>query len=123
MLRERDLAVLLELFVPDQSVAVRGEARDHVVQTVAVDVVGIHLGATLRERKLVKRPNRIARQRSRLLPPTILLQQVEPPVSVHVANAHAVSKLAILVVGRDRMKLPRLSGFAPVRFGVAVKSF
>ena len=108
------------LLVPRQAEAVRGERGDHVVEAVAVHVVGVHLRAAAAHRLLVKRPDRIARERGGLFPPAVLLEQVLPAVAVHVAHAHAVREVAVFVVRRNRMERPRLRRVVPVRLGVAV---
>ena len=69
--------VFFDLLIPDQTVTVRSETGDHVVQAVTIHVIDIHLSATVRvrvERELVVIPNRIAGERLRLLPPAVLFQ-------------------------------------------------
>ena len=45
VLAEDDLVAVAELLVPGQAELVRRQAGDHVVVAVAIDVVGVHLGA------------------------------------------------------------------------------
>ena len=121
--RNRIVGALAVLLVPRQAEPVRGEAGDDVVEAVAVHVVGVHLRAAGAQRLLVKRPDRIARERRGLFPPAVLLQQVGAAVAVHVAHAHAVREVAVFVVRRNRMERPRLRRIAPIRRGVAVLAF
>jgi len=46
----------------------------------------------------VKAPDRITRQRRRLFPPPVLLEQIEPLIAIDVAKTHAVRELAVFVV-------------------------
>ena len=124
VLGEEDFAVaiaLLELLEPREAVAVRREAGDHVVQSVAVHVVGVHLRAAVRRREgnLVLLPHRIARQRLRLLPPTVLLHDVQLAVAIHVAKAVAVIEPMPFAWRGNFVERPFLVRLVPVRLRVA----
>ena len=56
----------------------------------------------------MKLPHFVLGGGSRLLPPTILFEDVWPAVAVHVADAHAVRETIVFPIGRDRVELPRL---------------
>ena len=120
VLAELDLRALAHLLIPRQPEAMRAQPRDDVIQPVTIHVVGIHLRTAHAHRLRVKGPHRIAHERRRLFPPTILLQQIHPPIAIDVPHAHAVREILILVVRRDRVKGPRLLRRAPIRRGIAV---
>ena len=105
------------------------QAGDDIVESIAVDVVREQLGAADRyarvsrtERKRVKFPHRIARQRGRLLPPTGAFQQVGPAVPVDVTDAEAMRVLVVVVIGRNRVKLPNLRRVGGIGLGIAEES-
>ena len=108
------------LLVPGQAEVVRGEAGDHVVVAVAVDVVGVHLRAAGRANlRLVKRPRRAVERSRRLLEPAVLDQDVAPAVAVDVADAQPVAERLRRVLLRDGVKLPGFERLRPVDRGVA----
>src|SRR3954453_21080721 len=92
MLFECDLTVLIHLFIPGQSVTVRGECGDDIVLAVAVYIIGIHLGATMTgsEWELVKFPNKIVGERGRLFPPTARFEEVHAAITIDVPYSQAV---------------------------------
>src|SRR5215831_17303168 len=123
MLFEADFSIGPELLVPHQTIAMRRKARDHIVQSIAIYVVGIHLRAALRKRELVECPYWIAVQRRWLFPPAVFLEQIHASVAVYVTYSHTVGELAVIVVGRDGVKSPRPGRFLPVGLGIAVIAF
>ena len=76
----------------------RSEARNHIVQPIAIHVIGVHLCPALREGEFVKRPNRITFEGSGLFPPAVLFEDIFFSVPVHIADSHAVSEFAVLVI-------------------------
>jgi len=71
------------------------------------------------EWKNVPRPDWIIRQGSRLLPPAILLQDIDASISIDIAATKAVSKALPFSFGCDRMKRPGRFRMFPIRRGVA----
>src|SRR5438045_8979131 len=59
MLLERDLAALLDLFVPGKSITVSIQARDDVIETVSIDIIHQHLRRPGRKGNRMFCPNRI----------------------------------------------------------------
>ncbi len=117
---ERDLAFLPDVLEPREAVSVGVQGGDDVVVAVAVDVVGVHLGAPrLGEAVGVVVPNGVPLERRGLLPPPLLLEKVGPAVAVHVAHAEAVGELPASDVLRDRVEGPRLPRLVRVHRGVA----
>src|SRR5262245_41146922 len=98
----------------------RGQAADHVVVAVSVDIIGKHVRAAVTggKWKFVLFPDRIPREGLGLLPPTILLDQIFSSVAIHIANAKSVRELVIVVVGRYGMPFPRFRGVVPIRFSI-----
>src|ERR1035441_4655225 len=94
---ETDFSIRANLLKPSQSVAMRIQAADDVVESVAIHVVGIHLRAAaicFRKFKRMKFPDGIAGQRGRLLPPAILFENVRASVAIHIAHAEAMLKFS-----------------------------
>ena len=70
-----------------------GKARDHVEIAVAVDVIGVHLGAAGAEGVGMLRPGwrgRAGGHRGGLFPPSAGHEEIGPAVAVDVADAKAV---------------------------------
>src|SRR5439155_27222584 len=63
-------------------------------------------------------PNRIIRQRSRLLPPAIFLDQVYATIAIHVPGAQPVRKPLVVSFRGDRMKGPACAWIFPIGLGV-----
>src|SRR5690606_12383991 len=109
-----------KLAVPGQSKAMRSKARNDVVASIAVNVVGVHLRAAWSaECHLVLFPARIPSQRWRLLPPSALFENIEPPVFVEVTRSHPVCEASSGSAIRVRMKGPWLFRGVPVGGRVA----
>ena len=90
---ESDLFAVFDLFKPRQPKRVSGQAGDDVVVAVAIDVVSEHVrSARPGELVFVKRPQRIAIERLRLLVPTALPNHISAAVAVDVADSQAMSK-------------------------------
>ncbi len=87
VLAETDLAILLDLFVPRKAVAVSVNARDDVVEAIAVDIIDIHLRAATGERIRVFDPDGIAGERERLFPPAVFFNDVHASITIDVADA------------------------------------
>ena len=86
-----------------------GEARDHVIEPVAIDVADVHLGAPRAgEGEGVEGPQRLALERRRLLPPAVLLEDVDLAVAIDITNAHAVREPATGHFPRDPVEHPGL---------------
>ena len=114
-------AVVVEhLAIPGQAPAVGREARDHIVEAVAVDIADIHLRAP-RARKLkgMPFPERIPLKRLRLLPPAALLQDVHAAIAIDVAHAEAVGELLGPDLGADAGEGPASARVASGNRGVA----
>src|SRR6266478_3689378 len=103
---EGDVAVGSHLLIPGQAVAVGIEAGDDITQSVTIDVIDEHLSGGIGEMKRVLDPNGVACERGGLLPPGILLDDVNPPITVKVAAAQAVGELLIIARGCDGMERP-----------------
>src|SRR5262245_37358831 len=102
------LGILLpQLLIPAQSVTMSGNAGNHVVQAVPIDVVGIHLGAAARtERRRVSGPGISPGGRGGLRPPAVLVENVETSIPVDVADPEPVRKTLPVATGRDRGEWP-----------------
>ena len=89
---KRDAAALgFHLLEPRKAKLVRGEAGDDVVVAVAVHVVGEHLrAAACGEGKLARPPRLLVG--GRLLEPAALVDDVSPPIAIHVTHTQAVPK-------------------------------
>src|SRR5580700_1393972 len=64
-------------------------------------------------------PHRVARERSRLLPPAVLFEKVHAAVAIDIAEAEAVGEFVPVALGRNGMKCPWLVGMVPIGGGVA----
>src|SRR2546427_3698660 len=118
MLAESHLAIFFDLLEPGQAVVVRGEARDDVVQAVAVHVIHYHLCAAGAEGERMSNPNGIAGQGRRLFPPAAFLQDVDAAIAIRVARAQAVSEPLPVSFGRDRVEGPGRGGMSPVALSI-----
>ena len=120
---ERPAAVgALLLLPPTQAVAMGGETRDHVVESVAIDVANVHLGAPgAGEGDGVEGPQRVAGKRRGLLPPAVLLEDVRLAVAVDITNAHAVREPATGHFPRDPVEDPGLRRIVLPDRGIAEK--
>ena len=99
VLLEVNLRADLRLLIPGQSIPVGREAGDHIIQPIAVHVVGIHLRAAQAEGNSVVLPHRVTSKRGRLLPPTILFEQIHTAVAVDVTHTETVGEPVVLLVG------------------------
>src|SRR6266404_8673548 len=90
VLAKSDLPVFFYLLEPHQSVAVGIQARNYVVKTVSIHVIGKHLRSAIGEWKNVPGPDWIIRQGSRLLPPAILLDDIHPPIPINIATTQSM---------------------------------
>src|SRR6185295_10609836 len=90
-----------------------------VVIAVAINVVGVHLGAAgRRELYRVKLPARAAFERLRLLKPAVLREHVQSAVTVDVTHAQPMTKRIGRVLFRDGCELPRFQRLGRVPGGV-----
>ena len=103
---KRDRTALAHLLPPRKPVAVRGEAADHIGQSIGVHVVGVKLCAVAKGCRMLL-PRGIARQRCGLLPHAAGFDDVRLAVASHIAHAKAVRELRPVASWRDEMKLPR----------------
>ena len=96
----------------------RGEAGDDVVVAITVHVVGEHLrAAAWGEYKLVSLPRLLVR--GRLRKPTVLVNDVEPPIAIHIPHAQAVAKLLRSHRAGHRVERPFLERVFPIHRHVA----
>src|ERR1017187_2864583 len=106
VLAEGDVAILAHLLIPGEPIAVAVDAGDDIVQAVAVDVIDEHLRGSGREGERMLDPDGIVGQRSRLFPPGVLLDDVNPAIAVDVAGTDAVGVPLVVALWRNGMKLP-----------------
>src|SRR4030095_13706297 len=92
MLLEGDLVSLFHLLEPGQSISMRGEAGDNIIEAVAIHVIDVHLRATAAELLWMLHPLRISFERFRLLPPTRSLQKISLPIAIHISKTEAMRK-------------------------------
>src|SRR4030095_5746917 len=97
----------------------RGQTGDDIVKTVTVDIIGVHLRAARAEIHLVLLPCRIAGERCRLLPPSVLLENVFAAVAVHIAVSIAMIEPMPFSRRGDFVKGPLLGWLVPVGLGVS----
>ncbi len=116
---EGDVAVLLDLFVPGQPVAMGADGGDDVVQAVAIDIIDDHLGAAVAKVEGVLDPDRVALEGCGLLPPAVLFEDIDAAIAVDIAAAQAVRVTLVAAFGCNRMKFPGRRRVLPVRLGVA----
>ena len=114
-----DLAVLPDLLKPGQAILMRCQAGDDVLQSVAVYIVNNHLRSARAKGKWMVQPSGITPQRRWLLPPAILLQDIDASIAIDIAATKAVSKALPFSFGCDRMKRPGRFRMFPIRRGVA----
>ena len=106
---------LRSLLEPRQSEVVRSEARDDVAVSVAIDIVGVHLGsAPGGEGHLVMGPGRIAGHFGGLLEPAAFHQDVRPSVAVEVADPEAMAEAGGCRLRGDLVEGPLLERRTPV---------
>jgi hypothetical protein len=90
---------------------VSSQGGENILGAIAIEVVGEHLGtAADAGRKAVLSPQAVAG----VLPPVPGLQQVQPAVAVHIANAKTVGESGHLAIVGHRDERPFLRGFVPV---------
>src|SRR5690348_14853308 len=94
----------------------RLERGDDVGEAVAVDVVGVHLGAAFAEVDGVEGPLGVVSEARGLLPPAACFEQVDAAVAVDVAVAETVRETLEARVGLlgDLVEGPLPRGLGPV---------
>ena len=87
---------------------------DHVVQSVAVNVIDEHLSGGLGELERMLDPRLAGLLLGGMLPPAVLFENVDQPVAVDIARADAVRETLVIALRRDRMKDPRFVGLGRI---------
>src|SRR5436190_23875329 len=86
---ESDFIAFSDLGVPGETIAMRIDAGDDVVEAVAVYVIDEHLRATHAgtEAERMMFPHWIAGQGLGLLPPTVLVENIHTAIAIDIARA------------------------------------
>src|SRR5437879_2881439 len=106
VLAKGNLPVLPNLLEPGQTVHMRREACDDIVQPVPIHIVNDHLRSASSERSGMPNPNRVSGQRSRLFPPGVFLQNVDLAITIHIATAETMGEPLPISFRCNRMKCP-----------------
>ena len=122
MLFKLNFSSALDLLEPSQTETMGSQTGDDIVESVSIDIVGIHLRPTAAKRRIVMHPFRIALQRGGLFIPAILLQEVKFSIAIHIADAHAMGEIAVVFIRGDRMPIPHFRRLLPIHGGIAVGS-
>src|SRR5438477_11498823 len=96
----------------------RINARDHVVQSVAIDVVSKHLRAAAGKWESMLNPNRIIFERCGLLPPSFALEEIHAAITVDISTTQPMGKTLIIALGSNGMKFPGPARIGPIGFSV-----
>jgi hypothetical protein len=105
-------AAFADLLVPGEAEGMCRKAGDHVVKSVAIDIIGVHLRAACSgEKDGMRHPFRITFERRGLFPPPVFFEQVGAAIAVHIADSHTVSEISVLPIGSDAMPRPGFAAF------------
>src|SRR5690242_20499970 len=122
VLAKADAALVPDLLVPGQPIAMGVDTSNYVIHTVAIDVINQHLRRSISKMVSVLCPNRVAGERLRLLPPTVLFEDVGAPVAIDIPGPNSVRESLIFALGTDGMKCPWRSRVLPVGLRITNKA-
>ena len=107
MLAKRNRVAVANLFEPCQSVFMSGQAGDHIVVAIAIDIVGKHVGATFwRKAYRMKLPQRFVGILIRLFKPAVLGDHVQSVVAIDIAHSQSMTESWRRYFFRYLMKRP-----------------